>query len=124
MIPLGWHPRDVPLEPVGALGRGPVAAALGRRVLDAAPAYEGVVGDGLFVLLGPDLPWVDGVTYLGRHPDAPALLLDTRLAPDLPASWLIARFGNPIVLLPDLVVPLGELAPLHPPALQAWLAGR
>jgi hypothetical protein len=82
-----WRPRLRPLKPVGVFARGPAARALAERLLardDAALArLRGVAGDGLLALLGAggDLPWTDGVSYLGRDPEAPLLLLPTTQEP-------------------------------------------
>lgn len=122
LIEVTWRVRARPLEAVAVVGRGPVAHALADRVLRAPESWSGVVGDRLLVVVGEDLPWVDGVTYLGRA--HPALWLDTRREPDVPLDWLVQRLcrSGPVAWVhePDALVPLAELAPLHLPTLQAW----
>jgi hypothetical protein len=130
LIPVGWSPREEPLPPEAVAGRGRVAVRLAERVLGRSEAWRGVVGDDLIVVLGPDLPWVDGVTYLGRDPRAPTLWFDTRVQPDVPPALLARavarRVPGPVAWLadPTVLVPLGAAEPFHPPALGAWLAER
>jgi hypothetical protein len=78
------------------------------------------------------LPWADGVTYLGRHPDAPRLLLPTAARPEVPLALveraLFARFPGaraPAALLLD---PLRLVEASSPgrfdlTALEGWAAG-
>ncbi len=90
-LPVAFRPRAAPLVPVAVAACGAAAFALAARLAerdDAALArLSGVGGEGLLVVIGEaaDLPWVDGVVYLGRDPGAPALLLPTALEPDVPA---------------------------------------
>jgi hypothetical protein len=111
--PLTWSPREPPLAPVAvtaprhrtaALVAAAVARARGGAELRAAAAAGRVVvlGD------GPDLPWCDGVIYLGR--DA-GLLLPTATAPSVPAALLheaVRRLVPPgcglVAVLPDAVL--------------------
>lgn len=123
MIALAFAEREEPLAPAAALGRGPVARALLARVLERSDgrlaALRGVGAPGLVCLLGDELPWVDGVDWLGRDPAAPSLLLPTALAPSAPARTLeralLARFpgaARPLAVAPGVVVPCGDARPL------------
>jgi hypothetical protein len=91
-IPIGFRPRAEPLVPTAAAARGDTARALAERLLarddDALARLAGVAGDDLLVVIGArdELPWIDGVVYLGKDPAAPSLLLPTALAPDVPAG--------------------------------------
>ena len=106
------------------VARGQAAQRLADRVIASGGPWTGVVGHALIVLLGPELPWIDGVTYLGHEPDQPALWFDTRLQPSVPVAWLVSRVarGGRVAWLhdPAVLVPLGAAAPFHAPALQAW----
>lgn len=119
-----WSARRLPLEPVGVAARGLAARRLADRVITAPGPWRGVVGEDLIVVLGDELPWADGVVYLGHSPDHPALLYDTRSEPNVPLAWLVKRLcrEGPVAWLrePDLLVPLASAAPFHAPALQAW----
>ncbi|MCB9694928.1 MAG: hypothetical protein H6736_24245, partial [Alphaproteobacteria bacterium] len=74
MIQVGWSLRDVPLAPVGMLATGAAAARLAERV-SRRRDLRGVVTDDVLVVLGTDLPWVDGAVYLGEP--ASGLYTDT-----------------------------------------------
>lgn len=119
MISLRWIEREPPLSPVAGLARGGARAAwidvLRARI---QPTWSGVGNASLIVVIGEDLPWVDGIEWLGRDPAAPGLYLPTLVRPDLPLD-LVARAAlrtvgrAPVVLLPDLLVPLDAARPLH-----------
>lgn len=79
--------------------------------------------------MGPqdELPWVDGVLYLGRGPGAPDLLLPTTLQPTVPESLLAraishARIPPPIAILVDqgTLVSLAQAQPLSRRILHGW----
>jgi hypothetical protein len=129
---LTFHPRPTPLAPEMALAEGSAA----RRLLcieDAALArLSGVCAADLLAVLGAeaDLPWVDGVRYLGRDPSAPALFLPTALAPAAPLPLLerallaaASAGGAPLAVLPEplRVVPLGAARPVERARLARWL---
>ncbi len=137
-ICVAWRPRSAPLEPVGAVASGDTARARGRRVTaadDTALArLRGVTAGPWLVLLGDaaDLPWVDGVIYVGRDARAPALLLPTVFEPTVPvavfARALARRHGDarpPLVVLPEpaCVLPCAAARQVSRARLQAWLDG-
>jgi hypothetical protein len=88
------------------------------------------VGDGL-LLLGAELPWAPGMTWLGAPASAPGLLLPTRLAPDVPEDLLFRAVRGrvegalPVAVLPaeGWLVPAGEATPLDPVRLARWGRG-
>lgn len=121
-----WVPRDEPLAPAAALGTGPVAEALVRALLqrsdEALARLSGVGSARVVVVMGEDLPWVDGLVYLGSDPEAPALLLPTALRPTVPLPLLqravLARLppgSSPVALSPRTrqLVALGGSRPLR-----------
>jgi hypothetical protein len=124
-----WMARPVPLAPEAALGAGPVAARLVQRLLqfpdEALAKLTGVAGPGVVVLCaeeGEDLPWVDGLVYLGRDLSAPSLLIPTTLCPNVPLPLveraLLARMlpgSTPLAVSPRTgqVVALGGARPLQ-----------
>jgi hypothetical protein len=95
-IHVTWRTRAVPLSPQAVAAAGPVAARLVDRLLtftdDALTRLRGVAGRDLLVLTGEsaDLPWLDGVEYLGRDPLAPGLYIPTTLEP-APVAALLER---------------------------------
>jgi hypothetical protein len=125
---IDWTARPDPLSARAVAAWGEAARALLARTLaDADPGrLTGVRAEDVVVLLGPDLPWVDGVVMLGRDPRAPSLLVPTTHAPTLPFELLeralVGRFGPaPLAVLPRLrrVVSLGCARPLEAAYLRA-----
>lgn len=112
-----WTPRDHPLEVVAVCGFDAVAAGL--RAVAAVRSRPGAPfrvaeADDAVVLLGheKDLPWLDGVTYLGWEGE---VLVPTTLVPTPPADLvrpLLARGSDLIVLVPGHV--LVSRMPWHP----------
>lgn len=100
-----FEKRAEPLEPVMALGRDHVARALFRRSQRYADhdEYRCLAAKDLFLITGPDLPWVDGVEYLGRSGN---LYLPTTLQP-IPEELFVDRifrdYGS-VAVLPDLTI--------------------
>lgn len=134
---VSFVPRRLPLSPVAAAGIGPVARRLGARLLELETAHlhrlRGVAGKGLLVILGEaeSLPWVDGIAYLGRDPEAPRLLLPTALAPDAPAALLekalFQRLREPtaplaVLASPRRIVPVSSALPVDRASLERWLS--
>jgi hypothetical protein len=135
-----WSPRSEPLVPCACIARGPVAQALGRAVLalDAQQLarLKACAGDRLLVLFGEgaDLPWLDGMTYLGRDEAAPHLLLPTNRRPDVPVDLfgraLAARVPEATkggAILPDATaglfwVSIAAAGPIDRASLEAWMA--
>jgi hypothetical protein len=82
-------PRDDVLAPVAVVAQEHVARALAQRVLalddERFGELRGAAGGSVMIVTGEAdaLPWVDGVTYLGRDLAAPRLLLPTTARPDI-----------------------------------------
>ncbi|MEQ8272842.1 MAG: hypothetical protein RMA76_42370 [Deltaproteobacteria bacterium] len=121
-----WAPRPEPLVPCGAWAEGEVVARLLSRLLGVRDVdlerLEGVVAPGLIIVCGAgeDLPWVDGVQYLGRHPDAPRLLVPTREAPSVSPAVLDALIeARHAAVLPGRIVRLDKLRPIARTRLEA-----
>ena len=137
LIEVEWRPRREPLAPIGAAARGPAAARLAQRLLDedddVLAELKGVGGRGVLVILGAAerLPWVEGITYLGRDEQAPALLMPTALEPSAPSPLLArafaARFPGllPCAVLtgPAALVPVAEARAVARETLLKWLGG-
>ena len=137
--PLPLVARAEPLRASAAVAEGEAAGRLARRLLalpDAALArLAGVAGEDLLVILGveDELPWVDGIRYLGRDPDAPTLLLPTVRTTALPLP-LVERAlaaaapagAAPLAMLTDplRLVPVGGARPVQRSRLLAWLESR
>lgn len=112
MITVGWRARAVPLDPLAVVGTGLVATAL----LECAEGLRGVRTSDAVVLVGDDLPWVDGCRYLGRDPAAPGVYLPTELEPDVPVALFAAalqrRHAGPVAVWPGVAVSLLKLRPV------------
>lgn len=99
--PLTWFRREPPLSPAAVAGGPELRAVTVRRLREGAelrvafgPAWTLVVGD--------DLPWVDGATYLGWDD---GLLLPTTLAPSAPAGLLRHALPDDVLaVLPGAVL--------------------
>ena len=138
-VPIHWSARSPALPAVGAIARGEVAvatlAALLRLDDDALGALSGVRAQETVVILasseGAELPWADGIVYLGVDPEAPALLLPARLRPSVHPQLLeraILSKMPPESAPVALSLPSGSLfglacaRPLSRPKLQETLA--
>lgn len=135
-----WSPRSEPLVPCACIARGPIARTLGHTMLtwDATrlARVKACAGEGVLVLLGEsaDLPWSDGVVFLGRDPAAPHLLLPTNRRPDVPVDLFARAVAAHLpeaakagVILPDetdalLWVPVVAAGPVERESLEAWMA--
>jgi hypothetical protein len=132
-----FAPRIEPLTACAAYAFGSRANALVTRLLAFTDAelrlLSGVSSPRLVLVLGDEsaLPWVFGTRYLGKEPDAPSVLFDTTLAPDLPAHLLAravreghAEHGRSsswaLLAEPTLLVNLDSALTLSRTRLQAW----
>ncbi len=63
-----------------------------------------------------EVPWVDGLTWLGADPAAPGLWLPTNRAPTAPpglVTQVVARSATlPAVYVEGLIIPVAEARPL------------
>jgi MoxR-vWA-beta-propeller ternary system domain bpX5 len=131
-----FSPRRDSLDPVAVIGLGPVARALAERLLrladDRLALLRGLAGEHLIMVLGEAsaLPWVDGVTYLGRDVQAPQLLLPTTLAPAVALAIFeraMARHaaGRPgpwaVLAAPPLLVSVADARPIERDHVGHWL---
>jgi MoxR-vWA-beta-propeller ternary system protein len=138
LLPVAWRAREEPLVPVAVAARGLAASALASRMLarddETLGRWLGVAAPSLLLVLGEgaELPWADGVLYLGRDPEAPALLLPTTLQADVPAALLQqallrrgAGLAPPLAVLldPAELVPAGPARPVLRAELARWLGG-
>ncbi len=131
MIAVTWKPRDESLAIEAAIAHGEASQYLARRLLahDGIASLRAVAAEGLLVILGDDLPWVDGIVYLGREASAPQMYLPTALAPSV-APALLARavarqnpsLATPFAIVGTLIIYLAAALPLDRSRLEWWLA--
>lgn len=111
--------------PGGCTAVGPAALRLAERLLEAPRPLSGVQAGDRLVLLGDDLPWVDGVVYLGRESPLDPVLLPTHLQPDWPASWisevLRRRSKPPWAVVPGAIIGLSRATRVEPEVLEEFL---
>jgi len=135
-----WSLRSEPLVPCACIALGPVALVLARALLEwdatRLARVKACAGEGVLVVLGErsDLPWTDGVTYLGRDQAAPHLLLPTNRRPDVPVDLFARAVAAHIpeatragAILPDdadglLWVPVAAAGPVERESLETWMA--
>jgi hypothetical protein len=137
MTRVGSELRAAPLTPDAALALGKSARALCERLLalpeERLARLRGVASRELLLVLGAeqDLPWSDGIVYLGREPELPELLLPcascARVPPPLLLRALLARFRQlglqapcAVLLEAPLVVSLAAAQPLTRAGLLLW----
>ena len=105
---------------------GEVAQVLARRVLQVGvDGLRGLATNDALLLIGDDLPWVDGVRYLGCPSDCPGLWMETTLEPSLPLELVrraLAAGAGPIAVVDDQVYALAIARPLCAQALNDWLS--
>lgn len=122
-----WRAETEPPEPQAAVALGEAARRLHQRLsrLDAAmlERLQAVAAPSLLVVIAEsdDLPWVEGVEYARRCPEAPSLWLPLHWRPEPPADLLLAALSRndpvqPLLLWrePAMVLPLGGQLPLSP----------
>jgi hypothetical protein len=125
---LSWGPRPAPLAPSAVYAEKDAARALVRRLLartdEELARLRGVAAPDLVLIVGEELPWVDGARYLGVDPLAPALLLPTARAPTVSPALLERAFGGTFAVLPDppRLVPLVDARALSRAKLKAFVA--
>jgi hypothetical protein len=134
-IKITWQPREIPLAPVAAAAVHDVARALAQRLMEmddeSLAQLRGAVGPQFIIVMGDaqNLPWVNGIVYLGRSPAAPSLLLPTALEPDAPVALLeravARRLPNSqltaLLTDPFLLAPVAVAQPIARDALRTWM---
>jgi hypothetical protein len=144
-VQVTWRARFPPIAPSLAVARGACARALARH-LGAWPderlaRLAGGAGGELLVVAAPEreLPWVDGIIFLGVDPAAPRLRLPTALEPSLPSDLLErlllppggrgAPAQAPLAVLPEAnaaglaTIAVGALRPLDRDRLRRFADG-
>ena len=135
-IRINWTAREAALAPLAVAAQAEVSLLLAKRLLafddESLMKLKGVAGEQLLIIFGDEgsLPWVDGVTYLGRDESAPSLLLPTTHQPDVPVALferaLLKRWQGAaplaVLLSPPVVAPVSASRAIARAPLTAWLA--
>ena len=139
MISIDARVRESALAPSAVLALREVALSLVARLLELdeqrLSRLRAVRGAEFLLLQGSpsDLPWCDGLIYLGKDEAAPQLLMPTTLTPNVPTALFeraLARHcqSNPAPLLgpwavslePPLLISLAESRPLSLERVRRW----
>ncbi len=135
-VQITFSPRDEVLEPVATIALGQAARMLAERLLRHADeqlrAWTGVAAADVLVVLGASdsLPWVDGVSYLGRDPRAPRLLIPTTLRPAVAIEVFEqavlagdSRLAPPLAVIvsPPRIFSVAGALPIQRDRVRAWL---
>ena len=132
-IQVTWHTRAEPLEPAGVVACDEVALKLASKMLhrtsEELSALSALATDRELVVLGKreDLPWANGVCYVGRCPEAPALFLPTILDctphPQLVLTRLLVELKEaPVLVCPSLslMMSVAQTTMISSSALKSW----
>ncbi|MET0355122.1 MAG: hypothetical protein ABW044_00015 [Cellvibrio sp.] len=98
LVRIRWRPRRDPLIARGILIRREHRPLAIRKLLslsdDVLQQLRGSANDSVVVLLGDTdlLPWLPGVTYIGKDPTVTQLWLPTTLEPVLPIDLVESVF--------------------------------
>lgn len=139
-VAVTWVPRDEPLVARGAVAQGDVATDYALRLLtlrdDALRGLRGVAGDGLLVVTAErlEVPWFDGLRWMGRDPDAPNVWLPTTERPSVSAALIERVLSGRAGLEPSpwmiwceagrvRVVSLATARALDRSRIESWLEG-
>jgi hypothetical protein len=124
MIEIKWQNRFDSLAPVALVAFGTAAVRLKEKLLsfddEKLNSLQGVFGKDLLFAAGEgeNLPWMDGLIYLGKDAQAPSILLPTNLRPALPIDLferrLLQRFPRqkPFAVVGNRIIPVGEMRPI------------
>lgn len=120
-IKIKWQNRLDSLEPSAVVAFGQAAVNLKKKLLSFEDErlfrLRGIHAENLLFIAGnpEDLPWADGVIYLGKDALAPSLLLPTNRRPNIPLDLfekkLLREFSaqKPFVAVGEKIIPIGEM---------------
>jgi len=118
---INWRNRFDALEPVAVIGFDDTARRLKEKLLSfddgKLSSMQGVFAENLLFATAQttDLPWVDGVVYLGKDARAASIFLPTNLRPDVPFDLfekaLLQKFAvhKPFAIVGNRIIPVGKM---------------
>lgn len=126
-----WIPRSEPLLPCAVAAWDVAGRRLAHHLLrrQAWKGLRGLAADDILIMSGAadQLPWVDGVVYLGGLPTAPSILVPTLLRPSFAEELFVTIVHRQlderhVAILPQrqAAVPLAALGPIDGDALVQW----
>lgn len=132
-LKIEWRNRFDALQPLAAIAFGAAARGLKDKLLtlddEKLSALQGVFAHDLLFVAGAaeNLPWADGVIYLGRDARAASIYLPTNRCPNVPFDLfeksLLRRFArvSPFAVVENRIVSVGKMRPVSRPILSEIL---
>lgn len=124
MFDIKWQNRLDSLAPIALVAFDEAAVRLKKKLLsfddEKLLSLQGVFGKNLLFVTGEsdNLPWIDGLIYLGKDALAPSVLLPTNLRPNLPVDLferrLTRQFSDqkPFAVVGKRIIPVGKMRPI------------
>jgi len=119
-----WRNRFDALQPLAIIAFGDAANRLKAKLLslddERLSALQGVFNKDLLFVAGEteNLPWADGVIYLGKDAAATSIFVPTNLRPNIPIDLfeksLLLRFAaaKPFAVVDNRIVSIGKMRPV------------
>lgn len=119
-----WRNRFDALTPSAVIAFDASAKKLKEKLLalddEKLGLLQGVFAENLLFIAGAEenLPWTDGVIYLGKDALASQIFLPTNRRPDVPLDLfekkLLQAFAmqKPFAVLENKIVPIGKMLPV------------
>lgn len=119
-----WQNRFDALAPSAVISFDAAAKKMKEKLLalddENLALLQGVFAGNLLFVAGAaeNLPWSDGVIYLGKDALAPQIFLPTNRRPDMPLDLfekkLLQKFSaqKPFVVLENKIIPIGKMRPV------------
>lgn len=119
-----WRNRFDALAPSAVIAFDAAAKRLKEKIIalddEKLNLLQGVFAENILFVAGADanLPWTDGVIYLGKDALAPQIFLPTNRRPDVPLDLfekrLLQNFAaqKPFAVLENKIIPIGKMRPV------------
>jgi len=123
-LKIEWINRFDALAPQALIAFGAAAQRLRSKLLklddEKLANLQGVFAENLIFVSGSaeNLPWADGVIYLGRDAPAASILVPTNLRPNVPVDLfeksLLKNFAaqKPFAVVEDKIISVGAMRPI------------
>ena len=124
LLEIKWQNRLDALEPLAVIAFDRAAIRLREKLLsledEKLSILQGIFAENLLFVAGANdiLPWVDGVIYLGKNPNALSIYLPTNLRPEMPLDLfeksLLRNFADqkPFAVVGKKIIPVGKMRPI------------
>lgn len=117
-----WVSRFDALPPLALIAFDVAAVRLKGKLLtfddEQLSAWQGVFAENLLFVSGENLPWTDGVVYLGKDARAASIFVPTNLRPNVPFDLfeksLLQRFAaqKPFAVVEKRIISIGKMRPI------------